>query len=342
MFRRCVLPVLALSLVVGAACSPKDAPGIVMLAVSTNLVPGRDFTRGDLIAGDLSDAETNYSQTEFYAQEVDFPFTLSLRGAEPDAEKKYPARVRIVFSKGPQGAEVVVAARDVQVVLPGPEQQQMVHVSVDWLSMYDDRFVPLAGVVSSIDLQPFPPAGRNCSETTTLNALGQCVAIGADEGGEFDRKVEPYDPTRIYGGGISASEGSACFSAQACLEGGQVVTATLVSGKCQVDLPTEVTDKTTLAVLTASSVEKDVARCGAEGCGDDLGAAHGRGVVLDREVYTFSGARVTLPVKVCERFPAGARILVSDACVKKERSLPLCPAAGVESGRVGATRVIAP
>ena len=92
-------------------------------------------------------------------------------------------------------------------------------------------------------------------------------------------------------------------------------------------------------MLTASTDAAEIARCGTLGCGDDLGAGHG--VVLDRELLTASGNVVTLPKKVCARFPAGPKVLVSNRCTKKERALPLCPNNGAP-GRVNTPRRVTP
>lgn len=331
---RSVLPVLAMSAMLFGACSPVKAPGVVMLAVSTNLVPGRDFSAGVLIAEDPNGS----IMADFAQQEASFPWTFAFRAADPDSDVKYSVRARVLLLNNALG-DVVVAARDVQFELPPPEEQQMVRVSLDWLSLFEsDTLFPRSSVTDSLGSDVFPPAGNGCSDTTTLNALGQCVAIGVEASGEFDRTLEPYDPALIFGGGSSPSEGSTCLEAAACLEGGTVVTAARVGNECKVELPADVNDNTTLAVLTAPSKLKT---CGELGCGDDLGP-HGRGAVLDREAFTFSGRTVTLPSKVCDRFPDGAKILVDDACPKKERSLPLCPDVGQALGRVGATRQIGP
>lgn len=314
---------------------------MVMLAVSTNLVPERDFQRMVVL---VDDKQSGVLTQEFFPSEVSFPWTLALRAADPDGDQKYAARVRVLLARNSGGSEIVVASRDVEVVLPAPEVQQMVHVSIDWLSMYETKFQQLASVTQGVDLSPFVLPGDVCSETTTPNALGQCVALAADQQGEFDRKIEPYDPALIFGGGSSPTEGSSCWQATACMQGGTQVVARRSGGggACVAELLSGVTDRTSLAVLTASTANPDVTRCGGvEGCGDDLGS-HGRGVVLDREVLSFSGRTVTLPSKVCERFPDGAKILVGEACPKKERSIPLCPAAGVQLGRVGTPRQIGP
>lgn len=336
-----VLSVLAVSSLLVAACSPKPAPGIVMLAVSTNLVPGRDFDRGLLVVA-TEDATapkgtTLLQQQEFGPGDTSFPFTVALRGAEPDEDKTYVARVRLMLVKGGQliiGKGSVVAVRDLTVALPAPGELQMAHVSLDWLSMRAPVFPTVDSVSDqeSFGGDPFPKAQSEC--TNTINALGECTALVMDESGEFDRKVEPYDATKIFGGGVDGNDSkSTCFAAKPCFAGAPSFTATQVGDACQLDVGSAADPNGNVAVLTASTEADNVERCEADGCGDDLGTNE-FGVVLDHEMIKVDGTRITLPPRVCARFPGGATVRVSSVCPQKTRAIPLCPEVNGAAGRV--------
>lgn len=331
MFRFRVLPLMALSSLIAAACAPLEAPGLVMVAVSSNLVPGQDWQQGYLVVSDLTKGNTASYTAQFSPRDTNLPFTLAFRADEPDDNGKYTARLRIVLANADPnrpngnpdiGGGGVVALRDLQFELPGPQQQQMIRISMDWLSM-SDTAQTLGAYNNPTNLDAFPPTNdANCS--STLDATGNCVPLQATSDSPFDRKIEPYDPALIFGGGDSPDNGS-CYPASDCFAGATPVTAVLVGESCQVDVGAAVGDSTSLAVLTASTDSAEIKRCGPLGCGDDLGAGVGRGVVLDRELLEVSDSLVKLPKLVCTRFPAGAKVLVSNRCSKKDRALPLCP-----------------
>lgn len=341
MIRLRVLSVLAVSSLIAAACSNKPAPGSVMLAVSTNLVFGRDFDRGLLVvATEDSTAPKGtilLQQQEFEPGETSFPFTVALRGASPDEGATYTARVRVVLVKGSQqiiSEGSVVAARDLTVTLPPPGELQMAHISVDWLSMRSPVFPTVGSITDqeSFGGDPFPKAQTEC--TNTINALGECVALVMVENGEFDRNVEPYDAKRVFGGGENANDAkSTCFPAKACFAGAREFTATSVGGNCQFDVGADADASGNVAVLTASADADNVARCGADGCGDDLGTRE-FGVVLDHEAVGVDGTVVTLPKRVCALLPSGAPVRISSLCPEKTRTIPLCPEVAGAKGRV--------
>lgn len=339
MFRLRVLSVLAVSSVIAAACSAKQAPGIVMLTVSTNLVPGRDFDRGlVVVAVDGATDPTDRQDAEFGPEDSSFPFTVALRGLEPDENANYVARVRVILVKDGRaiiGDGSVVAVRDLSVELPGPRETTMAHVSVDWLSMLSPPFQQLRSLRDSFG-DSFPRAQSAC--TNTINALGECTSLRMEEDGEFDRKVEPYDPTKIFGGGESADDpNSTCFPAKTCFAGADTYTAALVGERCQFDVGAAGNPEGNVAVMTAATDEDNVARCGADGCGDDLGTNE-FGVVLDREAVRVEGTIVTLPAQVCARLPGGAPVRVSNVCPAKTRAIPLCPEVPGAIGRVETPR----
>ena len=181
MSRLRVLPVLAISTaIVAAACAPTPAPGIVLVAVSSNLVPGQDWQQGFLAVGDLSPGSTGTSNTQFYPRDTNLPFTLSFHGIEPDKDAKYTARARIVLAKADplkagtksidDGAGTVVAVRDIQFDLPGPQEQQMVRISIDWLSMSESDPKPIVQLQGRTELRPVPVHLRR----PVLDHAGRC------------------------------------------------------------------------------------------------------------------------------------------------------------------------
>ncbi len=338
MSRLRVLSFLAVSSVIVAACAPVEAPGIVMFAVSTNLVPGQDFQRGYVQFATVDDlqGDTLSQGQEFYLSEAPFPFTVALRGTTSEPDKKYTARARIMLIKGGEeiiGDGVAVVVRDVVVQLPPPGTIQMVHVSLDWLSMLESKFPQVRNLIDGVlsGGAAFPSITDEC--TNTRNARGECVHLIVDERGGFDSKVVAYDPTQIFGGGSSPTDPAAtCFPATACFAGAKTFSVT-AADNCKLTLDSDFGSSFSVAVLTKSAAPLNVLRCSEQGCGDDLGDA--RGVVLDNEALGIDGGVVTLPELVCRRLGGTAEVRVSKLC-EKQRSMPLCPNRPGEPGRVDA------
>jgi hypothetical protein len=180
--------------VVMVACSAEVLPpkGQIMLVITTNLAPPKDFDKLDLTIVD-GETELKYGPYEMGgSQPTKLPATFAIvAGSDPNRA------VRIKLEASRAGA---VRIRREAIVRVPPDRIASLPLPVDGLC---------------VDLPACPPDANNEPQTCIA---GRCETAKVDE-----TKLPDYAPAAVFGGGTGNGDGQ-CFDTIACFAGGKEAT----------------------------------------------------------------------------------------------------------------------
>lgn len=239
-------------------------PGGVLVAVTSNLAPSRDFQGFYLQALDdesvrtLADRgiESRELQATAESSDFSFPLTFSVEGDPKgrDEEKPQTARVRMWLMQGTEyrdGRPRILFVRDLLIPIPPQGVHKMLRVSLDWISMTTSPKSPLSLFPQDDGAIQFPQSG-DCPESEaqlqTRVSDGSCVnaAVGTNE---LDRTLTDIDLTTVFGGGDALdSPDASCFDAPACFANAAPVALELGDDGCFAQLPAEMANVENLSV----------------------------------------------------------------------------------------------
>jgi hypothetical protein len=301
--------VIAGALATGAACSRTEpAPGVLMLAIQTDMSAGRDKTiqAVGLYVRDLDRNRTLFQLTEPVAPDgtVKFPATLAIIGRNnPGAA----VRIRVVgFRRGE--AQVM---RDAVTTIP-TDRTALMSLPLRWVNYEKAQgAIPQGGntapsVHTLADDDPaHDPFGvlsyKGCAgESTFID--GQCVPWTVDSS-----KLPDFVESDVFGGG-TADGGGVCFDTEKCFASATVLTL----DNCVAAKPS---GAFTLAVKQGLGEE---GACAGDGCFIPLDPESDEG-------WKTEGNTIRLTAGTCARLVEGrSALVVSTTCGSKAALAPLC------------------
>ena len=300
---------LAASVLAGAACSRTEAaPGVLMLAIQTDMSAGRDKTiqAVGLYVRDLDRNRTLFQLTEPVAPDgtVKFPATLAIIGRNnPGAA----VRIRVV---GFRSGEAHVM-RDAVTTIP-TDRTALMALPLRWVNYERAQgALPQGGNTSpsvhtlADDDPAHDPFGvlsyKGCAgESTFID--GQCVPWTVDSS-----KLPDFVESEVFGGG-TADGGGTCFDTEKCFSNATV----LALDNCVAAKPA---GAFTLAVKQALAKE---GACVGDGCFIPLDPESDEG-------WRTEGSNIRLAPGTCQRLVDGRNALVvSTTCGSKAALAPLC------------------
>jgi hypothetical protein len=302
--------VIASALASGAACSRTEpAPGVLMLAIQTDMSAGRDKTiqAMGLYVRDLDRNRTLFQLTEPVAPDgtVKFPATLAIIGRNnPGAS----IRIRVVgFRRGE--AQVM---RDAVTTIP-TDRTALMALPLRWVNYEKAQgAIPQGGnttpsVHTLADDDPAnDPFGvlsyKGCAgESTFIDGL--CVPWTVDSS-----KLPDFVESDVFGGGTASGGGGTCFDTEKCF----AKSTPLALEGCVAPKPA---GAFTLAVKQALGEE---GACAGDGCFIPLDAESDEG-------WKTEGNNIRLTAGTCQRIVDGHHTLVASLeCGSKTANAPLC------------------
>jgi hypothetical protein len=316
-----LLVVIAVAAIVGAfACDRHEpAPGVIMLAVQTDLVAGphKDLQAVGIYIRDLDNARTIYQRTEpvFPDGSVKFPATLAIVG------RNHPGvavRIRVV---GFANSRVRVM-RDAVLTIPR-DRVALLALPLRWINDgmatgTEPDAQSFTGAVRAADELPSEqdPFGTfaytDCKgENTVID--GACVGWDVDSS-----KLPDYVESDLYPGG-NAGGGGVCFDVEGCFSAPETAILTLAAD-CTLSRPE---GAFTLGVHTPVTNE---------------GACFGTGCIIPLdpnpvEGWTEDGANVKLSPGICARVQReNLSVVATTHCGKKLAYQPICGEASTAGG----------
>ncbi len=304
----CSAPLLAFGFGVLGACSTRAAPSAgLIIAVDSDLAPGKDFDRLQIEVQPPGGAKA-YNQifTEFGQPglPVSFPTTLAIvdhaaQGGADGGADTVLVRASIGVAGGassPVGLPLV--NREALTTIPR-DHVGLLRIHLEW-SCIGTADVDMTGYVAGL-----------CPEGTTCIA-GACVAWSVDSS-----TLPVYDERAVFGGGTAAGEGT-CFDTSACFAAGAIAAP---DNSCTVAAPPGDTPNVAIVTHDGRGI------CSGGVCLVPLDQDAGDG-------FTIVGSRIQLPKSVCDpqtkicpgckARPLPLGIAVTASCPSKKPSVPTC------------------
>lgn len=292
----------------GCAKGKVETRGQLMLAVTTDLQPPKDFDRVRVQV--LSFGSTQFdNEYKVGKGDLTLPATLGLVVGKDPSE---PATIRVTASLGKEARMV----REILTTVPEHRVARLT-VPVEWLCLDQVETADDGSVVSSCD------DGRTC-------VAGECVSTEVDSSELPDFRVED-----VFGGGDGSGNGS-CFDTVGCFASGYVTDIDLQACSIAVDSSAD-SDQVSLALVRPP--ESD-GICGPDACLVPLDADVG----TDGGGWSEKNGEIELPKAVCDRLQAGdiLGVAVTTACQAKTSSEPTCGEWSSVSTEAGTSDAAAP
>jgi formylglycine-generating enzyme required for sulfatase activity len=304
------LGALVAALPLGCGAEVRPAAGQLMVAVSSDMLPGRDFDDVRVIVSD---------------PRVSGEIVRGWRWGDGGTGARLPGTVAVVGIPDGSGAVTSVrvegwqrgvlrVVREARVRVP-EQGRALLRTPVEWscLDVLPERLAPRDAV-------------RTCRDGETCVG-GRCVPI--DE--ESAVTLPTYTDALVFGGGAPDGAGGACFDVLGTFASARVYVPENVTGACGITRPSDGADVNVAVALGPG---------GAGYCAPDACL-----VPLDRDApggWRRAGARLVVPEAVCDR---GARVAVAAGAPSKTESVPPCSewsSVGVGSGTSAQPIVLVP
>ena len=291
-FRNQARWLLLLLLALLCACSKGkvETRGQLMLALTTDLQPPKDFDR--IRVQVLSFGSTQFdNEYKVGKNALTLPATLGLLTGKDPSE---PVTIRVIASLG----QKVRMVREVLTTVPQHRVARLT-VPIEWLCLDQVQTAEDGSAISSCG------DGRTCLG-------GECVT------NELDSSDLPdYSTESVFGGGDGSGSGS-CFDTVGCFSSGYGADVDLEACTIALDASTE-SDQLSVALVRPPESE---GICGPEACLIPLDGDVG----TDGGGWSEKDGKLELPRAVCNRLEAGELlgVAVTAACQPKTSSLPTC------------------
>lgn len=305
-----VLGAVAATLPLGCGAEVRPATGQLMISVSSDMLPGRDF---DDVRVTVSDPR------------VSGEIVRGWRWGDGGAGARLPGTVAVIGIPDGSGAVTSVrvegwqsgvlrVVREARVRVPD-QGSVLLRTPVEWscLDVLPDRLAPRDAV-------------RTCRDGETCVG-GRCVPI--DE--QSVLTLATYSDAIVFGGGAPDGAGGACFDVLGTFASARVYVPENFTGACGITRPGDGADLNVAVALGPG---------GAGYCAPDACL-----VPLDRDApggWRQVVARLVVPEAVCDR---GARIAVATGARSKTEAVPPCSewsSVGVGSGTSAEPIVLVP
>lgn len=312
--RAATLAVLSASVAALAAmgCNGEVRPasGQLMIAVSSDMLPGRDF---DDVRVVVSDPRVSGEILRGWRWGTDgsgarLPGTVAVIGIPDGTSTATSVRVE-GWQRG-----VLRVVREARVVLPR-SGNVLLRTPVEWAcrDVLPRRLAPGDAVLTCED-------GQTC-------VGGRCVPIDETEGAT----LPSYDSALVFGGGASDGTGGTCIDVLATFANGRAYVPESFSGPCGITRPGDATNLNVAVLLPPNSA----GYCAPDAClvPLDFGSASG---------WRQEGSRIVVPEVVCSR---GARLALATGAPAKTEAVPPCnewSSVGTGSGSSAAPIVLVP
>jgi formylglycine-generating enzyme required for sulfatase activity len=227
------MPLLfALALVLAAACTQRTPapPGSLVLAIDTNLTPGRDFERIEVRVGSRrADADSGsapaepvrvfryaWDETAQSAKVLElagrFPITLTVANEDPGVDERFATIT--AWAPRPNG-EAAVFHREVSFVVPSAGAK-VLRVPVEWLCFGDREDGSPWAVRQGARVASVCEGDPACNGAPCTCIAGRCAAahVNASALPPFDERALGADVR------VSCSDPFACFGARSSTRSG--------------------------------------------------------------------------------------------------------------------------
>jgi formylglycine-generating enzyme len=267
----------------------RPASGQLMIAVSSDMLPGRDFDDVRVVVNDprVSGEIVRGWRWGEDGSGARLPGTVAVVGI-PDGSGT-PTSVRVEgWQRG-----VLRVVREARVVLP-KTGNVLLRTPVEWscLDILPRRLAPGDALVTCDD-------GQTC-------VGGRCVPIDTTDA----ESLPTYSSAIVFGGGEADGGGGTCVDVFATFANGRAYTPESFSGPCGITRPGDVSQLNVGVLLAPGSA----GYCAPDACivPLDFGSATG---------WRQEGARIVVPSVVCDR---GARLALATGAPAKTESVPPC------------------
>ena len=305
-----ILAAALVSAAPGCSAEVRPAAGQLMIAVASDMRPGRDFDDVRVVVSDprVSGEIVRGWRWTPLGEGARLPGTVAIVGI-PDGS----GAVTSVRVEGWQRG-VLRVVREARVRVPD-EGRVLLRAPVEWscLDVLPERLAPA-------------DAARKCLDGETCVG-GRCVPI--DE--QSAATMPSYTDAIVFGGGAADGAGGACFDVLATFANARVYVPENFTGACGI---VRAGDDTNVNVAVA------LGPGGAGYCAPDACL-----VPLDRGApggWRQTGSRLVVPESVCTR---GARVAIATGAPSKTESVPPCSewsSVGVGSGSTTEPIVLVP